>query len=246
MTQLVWPHLDAAPEGFYEDSLGPARALWLAWRVPSAVGSGRPAGPRGWQWSAMVILAVAALEAGLEELLLAGHARRSSLEGTTLVRDERRHLVEDLLQAPNGRKIARAMFSSFGVRADDVSPWPASSHFTARKKLESSRGSGRGSSTPGPMTWTDLSKWLDTVTFVRNAVAHGDVAKTTNNPAAGEGVLWVRLQNGRWSLQQPHALTSLRVVVATYNHVATALHGQFGSPSLTSLRRPDDVFGYPA
>lgn len=245
MTAWTWPHLDKAPGIFYSDSLAPTRALWSAWRIPGAVGSGRPPGPRNWQWSATVVLAVAALEAGLEELLLAAHARRSAVEGQSLVRADRRYLVEDVLQAPNARKIARTLFSSFGIQLETPARLAPVCDFTARKKIVAKAGSGRGTPSKSPDTWPDLAKWLDAVLFVRHAVAHGDVAKQSSFPETGKGVLWVPLQQAGWSVQQPHVLTALRTVVATYNSVAVALESSFGSPVRTALRAPDEVFGYP-
>lgn len=244
MSPLLWPHLHSAPGVFYDSSLGPTTALWRSLRIPGAVGSGRPSGPRNWQWSATVVLAVAALEAGLEELVLAGHARRSGVEGSALLRDERRYLVEDPLQAPSAQKIERVVFTAFGARLRDLSPLPNSCTFTARRKPQSHAGSGRGSAAPGPTSWTQLSDWLGVVMFVRHAVAHGDVAKSTTLPSSCAGDLWVEQANGRWSVQQPHALTTLRVVVATYNAVASALAGQFGDPQHSVLRPPDEVFDY--
>ncbi len=244
MGPLVWPDLRSAPDIFYDSSLGPTTALWRALRIVGAVGSGRPSGPRSWQWSATVVLAVAALEAGLEELVLAGHARRSGVEGTTLLREERRYLVEDPLQAPSGQKIERVIFTAFGVRLRDLSPLPRACTFTARRKQQSHAGSGRGVAAPSPTSWAQLSEWLGVVMFVRHAVAHGDVAKTTTLPSSCEGDLWVKQQNGRWSVQQPHALTTLRVVVATYNAAAWALFNQFGEPARSLLREPDEVFDY--
>lgn len=241
---MVWPSLSSAPSVFYDSSLGPTSALWRSLRIPGAVGSGRPSGPRNWQWSATVVLAVAALEAGLEELVLAGHARRSGVEGSTLLREERRYLVEDPLQAPSARKIERVVFTAFGVRLRDLSPLPNSCTFTARRKLQSHAGSGRGSAAAGPTSWTQLSDWFGVVMFVRHAFAHGDVAKSTTLPPSCAGDLWVEQRNGRWSVQQPHALTTLRVVVATYNAVASALSSKFGDPAASVLRPPDEVFDY--
>lgn len=244
MPTWTWPYLMNAPSIFYADSLAPTRALWSAWRVPGAVGSGRPAGPRNWQWSATTVLAIASLEAGLEELLLAAHARRISVEGQTILRKERGYLVESALQAPNAGKIERAVFTAFGTRMNSLSPLPPEAHFTARRKDLAHAGSGRGAATPSPTTWLELAKWLDAVVFIRHAIAHGDVARHTSFPSAGEGMLWVKMQNGRWSVQQPHALTSLRVVVAVYNAVASVLASALGAPGTLPLTLPDDVFDY--
>jgi len=244
MVTWNWPHLDSAPEAFYRASLAPTNALWSAWRMPTAVGSGRPSGPRNWQWSATVVLAVAALEAGLEELLLAGHARRAGLEGTTIPRKEREHLVENPLQAPNSGKIERLMFASFGRRMTDLAPWPSACSFTARRKTLAHAGSGRGSASTSPANWEDLAKWVDAVVYIRHAIAHGDAAKHASFPQAGEGFLWVKMKSGGWSVQQPHALTTLRTVVGCYNAVALVLHTEFGSPGPSSLQSPDSTFDY--
>ncbi len=243
MTSWTWPDLEAAPQAFYSQSLAPTQALWSAWRISGSVGSGRPAGPRNWQWSAAIVLAVAALEAGLEELLLAGHARRAGTEGDPIPRREREHLVESVLQAPNSGKIERALFSAFGIRIGAVA-LSATSSFTARRKELAHAGSGRGSVAASPTTWRDLAAWLDAVVFIRHAIAHGDIAKHSSYPQSAEGLLWVRLRNGGWSVQQPHALTALRTVVATYNATAVALEGAFGSPRTAKLRLADDLFKY--
>ena len=57
--------------------------------------------------------------------------------------------------------------------------------------------------------------------------------------------MWVQLGNGTWSVQQPHGLTTLRVVVSTYNTVAHALDNSLpGFAAAQFLRAPDEVADY--
>jgi hypothetical protein len=178
----------------------------------------------------------------LEDLLLAAHGRRSNKTGQTLLRADRRYLVEGPLQDPNAQKIKQVLFGSFGVELDAL---PRSARFTARKKASPNRGSGRGEEVPGPTTWSALCKYLDALSHVRNATAHGDVIRLRTAPQTAEGLLWVKKQDGGWSIQQPHALTGLRTVVATFNTIASALDGQLGLfGGATPLQTPGAVFDY--
>jgi hypothetical protein len=76
--------------------------------------------------------------------------------------------------------------------------------------------------------------------YIRNAAAHGDAAKLRNPPPRREGDLWLRKANGIWSVQQPHALTALRTVMATFNLVATELAAATAQPA-PSLTLPETV-----
>jgi hypothetical protein len=237
-----WPTAVSAVEDFYRQQLAIPLDLWRAFEVHTP-GSQRPRGPRRLQWLATLVLGVSALEAGLENLLVAAHGHRTGKTGqATLARDTRRFLVEDPLQAPSPRKIERALFSSFGI---ELGTLPPSARFEARCKLSPNTGSGKGDRVQGPKTWPALKDYLSALAYVRNAAAHGDVVKLTALPSEGEGYLWVRKQDGTWSVQQPHALTGLRTVVATFNAVADALDasiGMFGAAS--PIRTPAALVEY--
>lgn len=244
MTASVWPVPTDAVSKFYSTQLALPLDLWRAFQVTSP-GSRRPAGPRRLQWVATVVLAVSALEAGLEELIVAAHGARAGRTGAaTLGRQQRKFLVEDPLQAPSGQKIEQVLFSSFGLELDVL---PATAQFEARVKNSPNGGSGRGERAPSPSNWSELKKILDAVIHVRHATAHGDVRKQSNLPPYrnGEGLVWVETAAGAWTVQQPHCLTTLRVVTAVYNAVAAGLDahvGLFGGHS--PLRSPNEVAGY--
>lgn len=237
-----WPTGASAVSDFYRLQLAIPLDLWRAFEV-RAPGSQRPQGPRRLQWLATLVLGLSALEAGLENVLVAAHGHRTGKTGqATLARDTRRFLVEDPLQAPSPQKIERELFSSFGLELDTL---PVSARFEARRKLSPNTGSGKGDRVPGPTTWPALKEYLGALAYVRNAAAHGDVAKLTALPTQGEGFLWVRKQNGTWSVQQPHALTGLRTVVSTFNAVAHALDASIGMFGATSpIKTPAALIDY--
>ena len=58
-----------------------------------------------------------------------------------------------------------------------------------------------------------------------------------------QGSIWVRQEDGRWSLQMPHAVTAVRTTVAVFNTVAFMLYSAagLGGPSQSVLRPPDEV-----
>jgi hypothetical protein len=242
MTIASWPTAHSAVEDFYGLQLAVPLDLWRAFEVRTG-GSQRPHGPRRLQWLATLMLGVSALEAGLENLIISAHGHRMGRTGqASLSRDTRRYLVEDPLQAPNAQKIERLLFSTFGI---ELGPLPDMARFEARRKLSPNTGSGKGERVPGPTTWTDLKDFLNALVYVRNAAAHGDTAKLARVPEWAEGFLWVRKQDGTWSIQQPHALTGLRTVVAAFNTTAVALDTTLnlfvkGSP----LRSADDLVNY--
>jgi hypothetical protein len=84
-------------------------------------------------------------------------------------------------------------------------------------------GAAKGVTTPGPNIWTVLREQLDALMRIRNATAHGDIFKLRKPPPFAEGALWVSSSGGGWSMQQPHALTALRVVESVYNSIASEL-----------------------
>lgn len=240
MTQ-VWPSASSAVAEFYSGHLALPQDLWKAFQV-TAAGSQRPKGPRNLQWAASLVLGLASLEAGLEDLFLAAHGARAGLTGGQLERDERRYLVEAPLQAPNAQKIEQLLFAHFGARLHTISHI---GQFTARHKDSPNTGSGRGSQRPSPTTWADLRDYVKALAHIRNATAHGDVVKRRNPPDGAEGHLWLRKQDGGWSVQQPHALTGLRTVVAVFNSVAHALDQQTGFLGQANPLEPaDELFFY--
>lgn len=223
MPMAVWPTPSIVVGEFYTVQMSIPLDLWRAFEITTP-GSQRPTGPRRLQWIATQLLAVSALEAGLEDLLIAAHGHRAGRTGhASLARDTRRHLVEDPLQAPSARKIKQLLFSSFGI---ELASLPVDAQFEARRKVSPNTGDGKGTRVGGPSTWAGLKEYLAALMHIRNGAAHGDVVKLGTLPATAEGLLWVKRSDGRWSVQQPHALTALRTVIATYNTVALALEAK--------------------
>jgi hypothetical protein len=236
-----WPVFADTASGFHAGPLARPRRL-LAEFTATGTGSGRRAGPRELLWQVVAIASVAALEAGLEDLLLAAHAVRAQAEGAAVragtnapESSVRKWLADDRLMGPNAQKIDRILFADFGVL---LGPLPAEGQFRPRRKLRAHAGSGQGQEVNGPTTWLELRAYLEALAFIRNAAAHGDAAKLGSLPGhlKCEGDLWLRKANGHWSVQQPHALTAVRTVLAVYNTTASALAAALGvpTPSLTS------------
>jgi hypothetical protein len=211
------------------------------------VGSGRPAGPRVLYWPTVVVLSFAALEAGLEDLLYASHGRRQGAEGLAETPgssappygNPRRWLVEDKLQNPNAERVDKILFQDFGVLLGAL---PVEATFEQRFKDWSKGGSGKGSAQPGPTLWSDLRKYVDTIAYVRNATAHGHASRLhVKSPTACKGALWLEKEDGTWSVQQPHALTALRVVASTFNTVAIGLGDHLGVNVRPHVTSPNSV-----
>lgn len=226
-----WPDFTTEAERFYGDHMSRPRKLFEAFTAKGK-GSGRRPGPRTLYWQTVVLSSLAALESGLEDLVYAAHGARQGAGGHVVTKgvnavdsNPRKWLVEDRLMAPDARKIERLVFAEFGLLLDDL---PHSANFKARKKAWSKGGSGRGEEIAGPTTWRDLAEYLDTMHYIRNATAHGDAAKLGNCPKKANGVLWLQKKDGDWSVQQPHALSSLRATVAAFNTVAEGLAGTLG------------------
>lgn len=140
--------------------------------------------------------------------------------------------------SPNCQKLERILFMDFGVLLDQL---PASATFTARKKDWSKGGAGSGTDTPGPTSWAELGKYLDTSSYIRNATAHGDAAKLGKHPANCKGMLWLEREDGTWSVQLPHALTALRATLAVFNTVAEALAQRIGYGGALRVTQPDFI-----
>lgn len=238
-----WPNFATEAERFYGDHMSRPRKLFEAFTAKGK-GSGRRPGPRTLYWQTVVVSSLAALESGLEDLVYAAHGARQSAGGNVVVKgvnavdsNPRKWLVEDRLMAPDARKIERLLFADFGLLLDDL---PPSAKFKARKKVWSKGGSGRGEEVAGPTTWRDLADYIGTMHYIRNATAHGDAAKLGKCPEKANGLLWLQKEDGDWSVQQPHALSSLRATVAAFNTVADRLAATLGltTPKLTN---PDTV-----
>ncbi len=233
----IWPDPRVVAESFFDGPFDVAHRLYKEFKAPTHQGSRRPIGSRRMYWASTVVLAVASLEAGLEDLFFGAHGVRLSMTGTLDQRSMRSWLVERPLQAPGPAKIEQLLLSSFGVELDLL---PASARFTVRRKPVANAGTGQDQT--GPMNWASLSQYFDAVVHVRHATAHGDTRRMTNLPSNGKGDVWVPLAGGGWSVQQPHAVTGLRTVVAVFNTVAEALNASVGfDPSHLQLRRPDEV-----
>lgn len=238
-----WPTFSAVTSGFAPGPFSRPHKLFTEFAVKQA-GSGRPGGPRDLLWQTVVVASVAALEAGLEELLLGAHAARNGCEGDPVLPGINapdgnlgKWLVEDRLMAPNQEKISRILFGDFGIMLGSL---PTEARFEARRKTRSNAGSGKGEPVAGPRRWAELRDYVEMVSYIRNAAAHGDATKLTSPPSKQHGLLWVRKANGVWSVQQPHALTALRAVLATFNLAAVHLAAATKQPA-PRLLLPDRV-----
>lgn len=241
----VWPKFDEEASRFFDGHLLRPRSLLKEFTADGkGSGSGRPAGPRDLLWQSVVVSGVAALEAGLEDLLFGAHAARLDCEGepievgkNTPQASPRAWLVESRLQAPSTQKVERILHADFGIMLDTM---PDSARFTVLKKGQSHAGTWQP--VPGPADWARLSKFLDSLAYIRNATAHADARKLADgHPPYCEGELWLRKADGTWSVQQPHGLTALRAVLAIYNTVADALCCHLQSTDALSLTSPDAI-----
>lgn len=240
-----WPVFADVAADFYAGPLARPRRLLVEFTARGA-GSGRRAGPRDLLWQTVVISSVAALEAGLEDLLLAAHAVRLLAEGDPVLTganapdtNVRKWLADDRLMGPNAQKIDRILFADFGILLGAL---PMAGQFRPRRKEQPNAGSGRGREVAGPATWGQLSNYLNAIAYIRNAAAHGDAAKLGPPPKhlQCEGDLWLKKANGNWSVQQPHALSAVRTVLAVHNTTADALASSLGVP-IPPLTLPSNI-----
>lgn len=242
-TPPVWPTFSVVASGFLAGPFSRPHKLFDEF-VAKGPGSGRRAGPRDLLWQTVVIASLGALEAGLEDLLLGAHAARGGWEGDPVARgvnapdaNPATWLAEARLMAPGPVKIERTLFADFGIVLGTL---PSAARFELRRKTSSKGGSGRGEPRPGPASWNVLRTYLETLSYIRNAAAHGDARKLKNPPSTCRGDLWLLKADGVWSVQQPHALTALRTVMATFNLAVTELAGAIRQP-VPSLALPDRV-----
>ena len=237
---MDWPTPIEAVDEFYTGNLSAPKALFKDLQI-TGLGSKRPTGQRKLLWSSLAILSVAALEAGLEELVFSAHGVRANSGSTT--KEARKRIVEHTLMTPSPWKIQNVLFDQFGCAPP--STLPDCARFALLAKKESNRGAGKGTKQTGPKTWEELVCLHSALNHIRNATAHGDVKKLSNLPDSAEGTLWLRTKDGAWSVQQPHGLNGLRVVVSMYNVVAHTLeHAVDGFEVHNELRSPDELIKY--
>jgi len=247
-TVTSWPIFADEASRFYSDHLRRPRLLLDEFTATGA-GSGRRKGPRDLLWQSVAVSSVAALEAGLEDLVFAAHAARLGYEGQSITpgvntphKNPRSWLVEARLMAPGPAKVEQVLFADFGLMLDVL---PATAKFTMMTKESSKGGAGRGVPKAGPVAWAELRKHLDTLAYIRNATAHADAGKLGACPPHCKGALWLQKADGSWSLQQPHGLTALRAALAIYNTVAEVLRSALSITSVPSLTAPNKI-GYPS
>lgn len=256
----MWPTPADAASGFYDSNLKSAVGLLTSIAADrGSRGSGRPPGQPQAEWRAVLVLALAALEAGLVNVGLAAHHHRIESQsaalgegtGTTdeLARARGRLLSSLPLSAPNGQKIENFMLAQFGVLPSQIAV-PTVARFTALRKPSARGGAGRGTPTPFSGDWSELAARLDAIQHFRNAIVHADSRKLTTIPKAASRLperarasIWAKQMDGRWSLQMPHAVTAVRTTVSVFNTVAVTVYSVagLGESSRSVLRRPDDV-----
>ena len=256
----MWPTPAEAASGFYDSNLKSAVGLLTAIAADrSSRGSGRPPGQPQAEWRAVLVLALAALEAGLVNVGLAAHHHRIESRSATLGKGSattnelaraRGRLLSSLpLSAPNGQKIENFMLAQFGVLPSQI-VIPEVARFTARRKPAALGGAGRGTSTRFSGDWSELAARLDAIQHFRNAIVHADSRKLTTIPKAASRLperardsIWATQKDGTWSLQMPHTVTAVRTTVSVFNTVVVALDSVagLGESSRSVLRRPDDV-----
>jgi hypothetical protein len=163
-TASHWPVFAVEANCFYKDHLRRPRLL-LAEFTASGTGSGRRKGPRDLLWQSVAASAVAALEAGLEDLVFSAHAARLGYEGLPITpgintphKNPRGWLVESRLMAPGASKVEQILFTDFGLMLDAL---PLAAQFTIMTKESSKAGAGRGQPKVGPKRWAELRQYLE-------------------------------------------------------------------------------------
>ncbi|MXZ96943.1 MAG: hypothetical protein F4Y99_13575 [Acidimicrobiaceae bacterium] len=248
---------DAAKQ-YYDSNLRSAVALLMSIvKDRRSRGSGRPPGEPQAEWRAVLVLALAALEAGLVDVGLAAHHHRIRFRGgaSTAATDEelaraRGRLLTSLpLSAPNAQKVENFMLAQFGVLPSQIVV-PPQAHFTTRVKAVALGGAGSGSPAEFAGEWQELAARLDAIQYFRNAIVHADSQKLETVPPSAQslsdgakGSIWALTKAGDWSLQMPHAVTAVRTTVAVFNTVSYTIYSAVGLSSSTSggLKRPDEV-----
>lgn len=254
----MWPTPQAAADRFYRSNLKSAVGLLISIAADrSSRGSGRPPGEPQAEWRAVLVLALAALEAGLVDIGLAAHHQRivnqkPASVTTTAIEGElarARSLTSMSLSAPNAQKVENFMFAQFGILPSQIAI-PKEAQFTTRSKPVALGGAGRGTPAQFIGDWKELAARLDAIQYFRNAVVHADSHKLSEIPKntarhlkAVTGSIWARQKNDTWSIQMPHAVTAVRTTVAVFNTVASELLSvvKYGASVADILKPPDDI-----
>ena len=256
----MWRTPSATVEHFYKSNLRSAVGLLTSIVDDrSSRGSGRPPGEPQAEWRAVLVLALAALEAGLVEIGLAAHYQRiiSRTKATDdeetitkeLTRARGRILGEMSLSAPNAQKVENFILAQFGVLPSQI-VIPEAAHFETRHKLVALGGAGRGTPVSFVGNWTELAARLDAIQYFRNAIVHADSHKlaaipqrAASLPQGVTGSIWARMKDDTWSIQMPHAVTAVRTTVAVFNTMAYTLlsYTNCGGTIESALESPDKL-----
>ncbi len=252
----MWPTPSEAARQFYDSNLKSAVGLLASIEADRrSRGSGRPPGQPQAEWRAVLVLALAALEAGLVDAALAAHhhriVNRSPVGSASADLNRARGRLLDSLphSSPNAQKIENFVLAHFGVLPSNIVV-PSIARFTTRVKSRARGGAGQGIEVAFTGDWRELAARLDAIQHFRNAIVHADARKKGTIPPAASslpdnvtGSLWALQEDGSWSLQMPHAVTAVRTTVAVFNTVASVLDSASGLSGATTaaLRCPDDV-----
>lgn len=222
-------------------------------------GSGRPPGEPQAEWRSVLVLALAALEAGLADIGLAAHHHRivsrtqvsggqAATEGE-LAKVRGRVLGSMPLSAPNAQKVENFLLTHFGVLPSQI-VIPKEAEFTTLRKPVALGGAGQGTPAKFVGDWSELAARLDAIQYFRNAVVHADSRRLgaipQNAARMGEGVtssIWARQKDNTWSIQMPHAITAVRTTVAVFNTVASVVLSSvsYGASTAPFLKPPDEL-----
>ena len=259
----MWHTPAEAVNHYYDSSLGSAaRFLQVIISDRGSRSSGRPPGEPQAEWRAVLVLAMAALEAGLVEIALAAHHDRilrssASVENDTQVSHQlartRGRLIDSLpLSVPSAQKIENFLLTQFGLLPSQI-VIPEEARFTARTKRDSWRGAGSGGRVRFSGDWQELGARMDAIQYLRNAIAHGDSRKLDTMPQWAEQLsgevkssIWARKKDDTWTLQMPHAVTAVRTTVAVFNTVTNMLCSIIDPSQSTkvTLRQPDVIIEF--
>ena len=165
------------------------------------VGSGRPKGERNEMWGAFSILARSALEEAIRRL----HSLKCSSRGCAF--------DNPVFQPQNFLKFVDDHSDTAFEELDQ------NLHLQVRKKPSSKAGDGSGVKVNGPRTRKDFEDALDALNWTRNGFDHHGQNKLEKIPSAngkvgevvGEGIYWVAGKNDQWTVQKPHAFSTVRL-----------------------------------